>query len=112
MKEVLQSIYNASPKAISRLCETLKNILYILGELVGCRISKDGSLNCDRIIMAGFIFIIGVPIGMLFFGEMFTAPLWGTVVLVILAAANMDTALSKMAENRQQNKGALEYEWT
>lgn len=112
MKEVLQSIYNASPKVLSELCETLKNILHILGEMLGCRISRDGTLNCDRLIAACFIFLIGAPIGMLIFGEIFTAPLWGTIVLIVLAALNIDTAMHKLAQIRQQNEGVLDDEWT
>ncbi len=73
-----------------------RGFTHVVGSLLG--IKWRGEWDPQGIILAGWVFLIGTPVGMLIIGaETFSIGMWLTLVVLILMLANMDDALTMMS---------------
>jgi hypothetical protein len=63
----------------------------VAGTLIG--IKWKGKWTHDSLIAAGWTFLIGLPLGVLLFGSLFSLELWLFIIIFILMLANLDDAL-------------------
>jgi hypothetical protein len=64
-------------------------IIHLFAGLVGIR-KKERGYNCQRIVSTGWVFLIGIPIGYIFLGTLFSIPIWASIVLVMTILCNLD----------------------
>jgi hypothetical protein len=72
-----------------------------------CGITRlDGELNAVRLGVAGMIFVIGLPIGLLIFGQAFNIFIWMGIVIGVLFLMNLHSAWDVIIALRA---GGLDY---
>lgn len=65
----------------------------VAGTLVG--VKWKGRWNYDPLIIAGWTFLLGLPIGMLLLGSLFSLELWLFLIIFALILANLEDALKQ-----------------
>jgi len=79
-----------------KVSDFFRGTVRIVGSLFG--VKWHGEWVYDSLLMAGWIFLLGLPLGaLLFSAEMFSIGLWLTIVLTVLMIVNMDDALLLMS---------------
>ena len=81
-----------------------RNILSVSQELIGIRKNRrENQLDCDQLIRAGWIFLLGMPLGAMLIGvELFSVPFWAGCVLLVLMLINLDKALVQIRRIRSR----------
>lgn len=75
----------------------LRGTLYALRSLLGIR-PKEGGLDYSAPAAAIWVFVIGIPVGMLVFGsEAFMVSVWFAVVLGMLVLMNLDDTVQMIS---------------
>jgi len=75
----------------------LRGVLYSLRSLLGIKPSKDG-LDYSAPAAAIWVFVIGIPVGMLLFGnEAFMVSVWFLIVLGMLILMNLDDTVQMIS---------------
>jgi len=81
---------------ISRTCDFFRGTLHVVGTLIG--IKWTGEWGAQGLVIAGWTFLIGIPVGMLLLGPTtFSLAGWLFTVLTVLMITNMDDALIMMS---------------
>ena len=79
-----------------RISNFFRGATHVVGSLIG--VKWRGEWCAGGLITSGWVFLIGAPVGMLFFGaEIFSLTLWMCIVLSVLMIVNMDDALNMMS---------------
>lgn len=87
---------NIIKRITSYISNTVRGTIWVLGTLIG--VKWKGEWGAEGLIMAGWIFLFGIPAGMLLLGpSTFHAGLWLLAVLLILMITNVDDALVQMS---------------
>jgi len=80
---------------IKRITNFFRGTLHIVGTLIG--VKWRGEWGAEGLVLAGWIFLVGIPVGILFLGPMtFSINTWLAITLIILMITNMDDALIMM----------------
>jgi len=67
----------------------------VAGTLVG--VKWKGKWTAEPLIISGWIFLFGVPVGVLVAGSYFSLGVWLATVLMVLMIVNIDDALLQMS---------------
>lgn len=73
-----------------------------MGRLLGVRRVSPEKLDGSRLVTAGWVFMLGIPMGLVLLGTQFPISTWLVIVLGLLAIVNLDDALlltSQFAEH-------------
>jgi hypothetical protein len=79
-------------RLLDRISEATRGIVTIIGRLFGIK-EKGGLVDSSRFLTAGWVFLLGVPVGLILFGTAFPISIWFSSVIGILMLANLDEAL-------------------
>lgn len=80
-----------------KISSFLRGTLYALRSLVGIR-PKEGGFDYSAPAAAIWVFIVGIPVGMLLFGsETFMVSIWFTIVLGMLILMNLDDTVQMIS---------------
>jgi hypothetical protein len=71
-----------------------RGTLRVIGTLIG--VKWKGEWTAEGLCIAGWIFMLGIPAGMLILGASFSLELWLMIILMILIITNLDDALLQM----------------
>ena len=83
-------------KATSYIANMFRGTVWVIGTLLG--VKWRGEWGAEGLIIAGWIFFLGIPAGMLLFGPTtFHIGIWLLTVLLILMITNVDDALVQMS---------------
>ena len=84
---------------LSRIAQKLSNFfrgsLHIIGSLVG--VKWRGEWSAEGLVIAGWTFTVGIPVGMLLFGTSFPVIGWLLAIITVLMIVNLDDALVMMS---------------
>lgn len=84
-------------KVAKKISAFLRGTLYTLRSLVGIR-PKEGGLDYSAPAAAIWVFVIGIPVGMLIFGsETFIVSIWFFIVLGMLVLMNLDDTVQMIS---------------
>ena len=82
-------------KLLTKFCNFCRGAIRVAGTLIG--IKWKGTWCFDSLIIAGWVFVLGLPVGMLLFGQTFSLGVWATLILLIMLIVNIDDALVQMS---------------
>lgn len=81
---------------VSKLSYFVRCCLHILGRCIG--IKKDlREWRFDGLIMAGWVFVLGLPLGAMVVGSGFSIFLWALIVLLATLIVHADDAIHYLA---------------
>ena len=81
---------------IKRISNGFRGTIHVIGSLFG--VKWKGEWCAQGLITTGWVFLIGIPIGMLLVGaEIFSVSLWLGFVLLALMIVNIDDSLNMMS---------------
>jgi len=83
---------------IKRFCKKISNFLRgtvkVIGTLIGVKWTS--KWNYDSLAIAGWVFILGFPFGVIALGQSFSLFVWLAIVATTLMLINIDDALLQM----------------
>ena len=82
-------------KLIEKISNFFRGSLHVIGTLFG--IKWKGKWMADGLFIAGWIFVVGIPVGMLFIGPWFSIFGWMIMIMLLLIITNIDDALVMMS---------------
>ena len=82
-------------KILRRISNFFRGAAHIAGTLVG--VKWKGEWTYEGLVIAGWIFLLGVPFGILVAGPAFSLLAWLISVLIVLMIINLDDALVMMS---------------
>lgn len=88
--------------ALTRIADAVsyaaKGFILVAGRLLGIKRLDDGRYDTTRLVTAIWVFLFGVPIGLVIAGEGFPIVGWLAVVIAFLIFANFDHSIDLAAE--------------
>jgi hypothetical protein len=88
--------------SLSKLSYFMRCCLHVAAKLVGVR--KDPKQwRFDGLVTAGWVFLLGMPIGAMILGAAFNLALWAIVVVAATAIVNADDALHLVLWLKENN---------
>jgi hypothetical protein len=85
-----------------KISERFQRFVTIVARLIGLKRTPEG-WDTKQVIIGGWLFLAGLPIGLMLFGNYFSLFIWLGVVLAGLTIANLDDTLLLIA-----SEGAVE----
>ena len=85
-------------KIIMYLSSMIKKMISSCGNLLGIYTLEDGTLDFTQLMSAGWVFMLGMPVGVVFLGSLFSTKIWLCAILVALVAINLDRTVLKTVE--------------
>lgn len=82
-------------KILEKISNFFRGSIHVVGTLIGVR--WIGEWSIEGLFIAGWIFTIGIPVGILIFGTTFPVMGWLAIVLITLMITNLDDALVMMS---------------
>ena len=95
-------------KMAKKVSDFFRGLAEVTGILFGIRF-KDDRMNTEQAFTAAVAFIFGVPIGMLFFGTSFSAPILAAIILGCLFMVNLYMALLTISSFAEKGVGETLY---
>ena len=84
---------------VNKVSNLIRSTIIIGGTLLGLRYDKERKRwQYSQLESAGWIFLLGLPIGLVVFGELFSIIIWALMVFIILAISNIDTVIAVIPE--------------
>ena len=82
-------------RIVDKISNFFRGSLHIIGTLTG--VKWKGEWSAEGTFIAGWIFIVGIPVGMLLISPSFPITGWLLIVLTVLMITNLDDALVMMS---------------
>jgi hypothetical protein len=90
------------------ISRTATATVFIFGALVGAH-TLNGGVNVDRLLATGMAFIIGLPLGIIIFGQQFNLLYWLAICTITLFSMNLHNVWETA---RSLKNGGLDYYMT
>ena len=82
-------------EALTKICNFFRGALKVTGTLIG--IKWKGKWSYESLAIAGWIFILGTPVGALILGtNTFSLGLWFLLIIIGLMIVNIDDAATQL----------------
>jgi len=94
----MHRVRNAIDRIANAVSYAAKGFILVAGRLLGIKQLDDGRYDTTRLVTAIWVFLFGVPIGLVIAGEGFPIVGWLAVVIAFLIFANFDHSLDLAAE--------------
>lgn len=94
------------PNIFRRLARKVSNFargaVIVIGTLFGVKKVEEDKFNSTGLATAGWVFMLGIPVGLVLLGPQFPMLTWLALVMCVLMLVNLDDALlltAKFAED-------------
>jgi len=93
-------VKNVIKNIIMYISSKIKKLISLSGNLLGIYKLDDGTLDLTQIMSAGWIFMLGMPVGVVFLGPLFSVKIWLCSVFAALTAINLDKAVLQTVKEK------------
>ena len=94
----MEKLHNAFNRVAQAVSYAAKSFALVAGRLLGIKQLDDGRFDTTRLVTAIWVFLFGVPIGLVIAGAEFPVLGWFTVVIAFLIFANFDHSIDLATE--------------
>ena len=91
-----------------KVSTTVKAIINFGANLIGLRFIER-RWDYNQLIIAGWCFLVGLPLGFIFLGPAFSFIAWASTVIIVLIMSNLDYAFNQIL-NINKNKMIIQEE--
>jgi len=81
----------------NKVSNYIQSIILVAGRLVGIQRINPDKADSSKLVTAGWIFILGIPVGLILLGPEFPMLIWLSIVLGLLMLVNLDDSLILMS---------------
>lgn len=94
-------------QTIRNVSMTIKSIITAGANLVGLRLIER-RWDYTQLAIAGWCFLVGLPLGFVFLGSIFSVAAWAAIIFITLILSNLDHALEQLCEIGRKKKTVSE----
>jgi hypothetical protein len=91
----LQMITQLVQETIEFISNFFKKTIKFSGNLIGIKCIEE-RIDYNQLLTAGWIFIIGMPIGLIIFGSQFSIPVWLFIITIGLILYNIEHIIKEI----------------
>lgn len=96
---LINSLKDLTTNKAERLSELTRKIINICGLFIGIR-KKDNKYDFHRFTSTAWIFLVGIPLGLVFLGNSFSISIWAIIVGIITIFCNLDYVFNSSKANK------------
>lgn len=103
MTKLLNKLKLQRRRITTSISDYIQAIIIFGANLIGLKL-VERRWDTSQLVIAGWCFLIGLPLGFVFIGTSFSFMIWASIVISVLILSNIDNSFEQAKTKRRQRK--------